>query len=154
MRDIPLYPNSPATDSPVGHDEITAITEAATQAFFAQVAQDLADLYPESKTFGDLAPEEVASIDRIARGWVNSFALNNSAVQEYEAEVIEATVVTTDPTALDLTPTGNIDYVKVNHPYGSAPFYDVDIKGPRGEVFDYIAATFGQDVADEWEEGI
>ncbi len=154
MRDYPLYPNSPVIDSPVGVEEITAITEAAKQAFFAQVASDLNDLYPGSKTWGDLAPEEVASIDQIARGWVNSFALNNSAVQEYENEVIEATLDTTDPSALNYDLPEGILSVKVNYPYGSAPFYDVDIRGPRGIVFDYIASNFGQDVADEWEEGV
>ncbi len=153
MRDIPLYPESRIAafsadeQYPVTFDTVEEIAEEALQAFYAAVVSRLSDLYPDSQTTGDMDPMAYRGRIDTAATWVNLYAANNSAVQEYEKEKIEVTVEATDPSTLDFASDG-IDSVTVRED-GGFQGYEVDIRGTRGGVYDFLANHWGDEVAEE-----
>lgn len=75
-----IFPHSPVMDAAPDDALITDIRDEALNAFFAVVAGRLDDLYPGTRTTGDVDPLEMVHREGIADGWVRSMSLNNDAV--------------------------------------------------------------------------
>lgn len=74
-----VFPHSPANDGPVDDAMLADIREEALNAFFKVVADRLDDLYPGSRTVGDIDPLFARHLEEVDT-WIRAFALNNSAV--------------------------------------------------------------------------
>lgn len=75
-----IFPHSPVMDSVPGEGDIVDLANEALNAFFKVVVDKLDDWYPGSKTWGDIDPMESISQEEIAKRWIRSFAINNTAV--------------------------------------------------------------------------
>ncbi len=155
--DYPLYPHSPTIDAAVDGGIIDDIATEARNAFFAVVVERFNDYYPGSTTYGDEDPGESIDRDRIARTWVESFAWNNSAVQEYAEEwCVVSDVDATEPsTLMDADWPEGLAVVEVGRFHGRE-WPSVTLRGTRLAIVTFLRDHWG--VEDEgwnaYEAGI
>lgn len=82
-----VFPHSPVIDSVPDEGLLKEWADEALNAFFKVIVDKLDDVYPGSRTYGDVGPFEALERERIALKWVRSFATNNTAVQAASEEV-------------------------------------------------------------------
>lgn len=155
----PLYPKSRIADFDdadqyeVTQDSVARIAEDALQAFYLSVRDSLADLYPDSTTWGDIDPLGLRVREQIAQDWVNAYAQNNSAVQEYAEEwcVLEG-LEAMDVEALFHDPLPESLSVEVSHYMGGV--MGVTLRGTRQAIYDFVQTHWDWDLLADVDEDL